>query len=92
MDNIAQSISKANRGTKAKYFFSTIDPRYVYCQLQIDEATANYCIINIMGGQATGTYRFTIGFYGLTDMPAEFQKAIDTTLKGLKIHIVSWTT
>ena len=29
-------------------------------------------------------YRFITGLYGLIDMPAEFQKAIDTTLKGLK--------
>ena len=32
----------------------------------------------------TGTYRFRTGFYGLTDMPAEFQKAMDYTLIGLK--------
>ena len=32
----------------------------------------------------TGTYRFKTGFYGLTDMPAEFQKAVDYTLIGLK--------
>ena len=31
----------------------------------------------------TGTYRFKTGFYGLTAMPAEFQKAIDCTLAGL---------
>ena len=31
----------------------------------------------------TGTYRFKTGFYGLKDMPAEFQKAIDCTLAGL---------
>ena len=31
----------------------------------------------------TGTYRFKTGFYGLTDMPAEFQVAIDCTLAGL---------
>ena len=31
----------------------------------------------------TGTYRFKTGFHGLTDMPAEFQKAIDCTLAGL---------
>ena len=31
-----------------------------------------------------GTYRFQTGFYGLTDMPAEFQKAMDYTLIGLK--------
>ena len=32
----------------------------------------------------TGTYRFKTGFYGLTDVPAEFQKAMDYTLIGLK--------
>ena len=33
-----------------------------------------------MSGQATGTYRFLTGLYGLADMPAEFQKALDRTL------------
>ena len=37
-----------------------------------------------MGGQATGTYRFLTGFYGLADMPAEFQKEIDRTLNHAK--------
>ena len=31
----------------------------------------------------TGTYRFKTGFFSLTDMPAEFPKAIDCTLAGL---------
>ena len=31
----------------------------------------------------TGTYRFKTEFYGLTDMPAEFQKAIDCALASL---------
>ena len=29
----------------------------------------------------TRTYRFKNGFFGLTSMPAEFQKVIDTLLK-----------
>ena len=29
-----------------------------------------------------GTYRFKTGFYGLTSMPAEFQKAMHCTLQG----------
>ena len=32
----------------------------------------------------TGMYRFQTGFFGLTDMPAEFQKAMDYTLIGLE--------
>ena len=34
----------------------------------------------LAGGTATGTYRFRTGFYGLADMPAEFQQAIDKVL------------
>ena len=32
----------------------------------------------------TGTYQVKSGFYGLTDMPADFQKALDYALIGLK--------
>ena len=31
----------------------------------------------------TGTYRFKTGFYGATDMPAEFQRAMEYTLIGV---------
>ena len=37
-----------------------------------------------MSGDITGTYRFQTGFYGLTDLPADFQKAVDYKLTGLK--------
>ena len=82
IDNIAQSISESAH--KSEVFFSNIDVRYECSQLPLDEATAKHCNFNIIGGQATGTYRFITSFYGLTDMPAEFQKARDITLKGLK--------
>ena len=42
--------------------------------------TAKQCNFNIVGGQATGICRFLTGFYGLGDMPAELQKAMDRTL------------
>ena len=42
-----------------------------------------HCNFSIVGGKATGTYRFRTGFYGLTDMPNEFQKAMDSTLLNL---------
>ena len=81
MDNIAQSISESSH--EGEVLFSTIDLRNACSQLPLDEATAKQCIFNIVG-QATGTYRFITGFYGLTDMPAEFHKAIDSTLRGLR--------
>ena len=82
MDNIAQSITQLSN--EGQILFSTIDLRYAYSQLPLDEDTAKQCNFNIIGGQATGTYRFNTGFYGLTDMPAEFQKAVDKTLYNLK--------
>ena len=33
-----------------------------------------------MGGDITGTYQFLTGFYGLGDMPNEFQRVMDSTL------------
>ena len=36
-----------------------------------------------MGGNAIGTYRFINEFYGLTDMPASFQKVMDYTLSNI---------
>ena len=81
MDNIAQTITQSS--DEGEVLFSTIDLRYAYSQIPLDEDTAKQCNFNIIGGQATGTYRFNNGFYGLTDMPAEFQKAIDKTLYNL---------
>ena len=65
-------------------YFSTLDLMYAYSQLNLNINSANYCNLNICSGDLTGTYRFQTGFYGLTDMPAEFQKARDYTLIGLK--------
>ena len=65
-------------------FFSTLDVLYAYSQLPIDETTRTQCNFSIIGGRATGTYQFQICFYWLTDIPAEFQKAIDLTLNNEK--------
>ena len=44
---------------------------------------ARPCNFNIVSADMTGTYRFKIRIYGLTDLLAEFQKAIDCTVAGL---------
>ena len=61
-------------------WFSCIDLKYAYSQITLSQETSRQCNFNIVGGQATGTYRFQTGFYGLADMPAEFQKMVDLTL------------
>ena len=55
-------------------YFSTLDLKYAYSQLNLDPYTANHCNFNIISGNMTGTLRYQAGFYGLTDMLAEFRK------------------
>ena len=81
IDSISQHINDSNPGENV--YFSTIDLKYKYSQLVLHPDTARHCNFNIICGDASGTCCFKTGFYGLTDMPAEFQKAMDYTLVGL---------
>ena len=81
MENIAQTITQLS--DEGEVLFSTTDLSYAYSQIPLDEDIAKQCNFNIIGGQATGTYRFNNGFYGLRDMPTEFQKSIDKTVYNL---------
>ena len=58
--------------------------KYAYSQLNLDPERARHCNFNIISDEGTGTYRFITGFYGLTDMPAAFQKLMDYKLVGLQ--------
>ena len=82
IESISQQISVP--APEKTTYFSTIDLKYAYSQLNLDANTANHCNFSIVSGDMTGTYRFQTEFYGLTDMPAEFQKAMDYTLNGLQ--------
>ena len=86
IDTLIESISQQISAPASQNitYFSTIDLKYAYSQLNLDTNTANHCNFNIISRDMTGTYRFQTGFYGLTDMPAEFQKAMDYTLIGLE--------
>ena len=77
LDNIAQVV-KSDKSKQT--LFSTLDLRYAYSQIPLDKTTREQCNFSLIDGYVTGTYQFQTGFYGLTDMPAEFQKAIDLTL------------
>ena len=80
IQTISQTLSTAPQETANS---ATLDLQYAYSQLNLHSNTARNCNFNIVSGDMTGTYRFKTGFYGLTDMPCEFQKAIDCTLAGL---------
>ena len=57
--------------------------RYAYGQFPLDKETEKQCNFQFTGGKDTRTYRFITGFYGLTIMPTEFQKAMDKELSNL---------
>ena len=84
MDSISQIITDYKMEPADNIYFSTIDRKYAYSQLNLHPDTAKHCNFNIVSCDMTGRYRFKTWFYELTDMPAEFQKAMDSTLMGLK--------
>ena len=73
IDAVATHISE--RSTQnGTFYFSKIDLKYACSQIPLDPQLQKHCNSNILGGKATGTYRFLNGFYGLTVIPATFQK------------------
>ena len=78
VDGISQIIAERKAGN---VYFTTLDFTYVYGQVSLEQKTSEQCNFSLVGGKSTGTYRFKNGFYGLTSMPAEFQKVIDNLLK-----------
>ena len=70
LDGVGQIVTAK---TKIKLFFTVLDLKYAYSQLKLTTETAKQCNFNIV----MGTFRFLTGFYGLADMPAHFQKAMD---------------
>ena len=86
IDNLIDTIQQ-NLNTNASLetaYFSTLGLKYACSQLKLDPETSRHCNFNIVSGEVTGTYRFTTGFYGLTDMPTAFQILMDYTLFGLE--------
>ena len=81
IDGVSQIVTDKKEGT---LYFTVLDLKYAYSQLKLAADTARQCKFNIVGGNATGTYRFLTGFYSLADMPAEFQKAMERPIKHSK--------
>ena len=82
VDAVALYITQ-RKNSPGTLWFSKIDLKYAYSQIPLDNSIAKHCNFSILGGKATGTYRFLNGFYGLPDMPATFQKTIDKILEGI---------
>ena len=82
IDELVDGISQIIAEKKAGYvYFTTLDFTYAYGQASLEKKTSEQCNFSLVGGYSTGNYRLKNGFYGLTSMPAEFQKVIDNLLK-----------
>ena len=80
IDNIALQLSNKDSG---EVWFSNLGLKNAYSQLQLCTDTSKQCNFSIVSGETTGTYRFLTGFYGLGDMPNEFQRVMDSQLKDI---------
>ena len=74
IDNAAVTISVLDEN---KIWFSSIDLKYAYSQIPLSNKASNQCNFKIVGGDVTGSYLCKTGFYGLGDMPNEFQRIMD---------------
>ena len=77
IDSVTRIITKEVPG---KVWFTSLDLKNAFSQLPLSSVTSSHSNFNTLCGEATGTYRFNTGFYGLIDMPTEFEKAMDCTL------------
>ena len=82
MDSVAKYISD-NKNKQGNFIFSKVDLKHAYSQIPLHPEIRKHCNFNILGGKSTGTYQFINGFYGLSDMPATFQKTLDKTLENI---------
>ena len=80
LDLVAEQLDKKEQG---KALYTSLDMRYAYGQVPLKEETAEHCNFQIIGGKATGTYRFVTGFYELTKLSTKFQKAMHQELGNL---------
>ena len=81
VDIVAEQLN--NSTAKGQAWYTLLDMGYAYGQIPLDKETAQHCNFQMIGGKARGTHRFITGFYGLTVMPAEFQKAMDKELSSI---------
>ena len=75
VDELLDCLSQiVTANTVGELYFTVLDFKYAYSQLKLTAETSKPCNFNLVGGQATGTYRFITDFNGLANMPAEFKK------------------
>ena len=78
---VAAQISNAD--TPGGKWFTYLNLKYAFRQLLLGDLVSIHCSVSIVCGEPTGTCRFKTRFYGLRDIPTEFQKAMENTLQSI---------
>ena len=77
LNTLAETITSEDG---EKVWFTSVDLKYAFGQVKLNPELAKHCNFAIIGGKASGIYRFKTGFYGLTVMPTEFQRIMEDIL------------
>ena len=84
MDSLIHTIFQTQPNAPQDISYLTmLDLLYSYSQLTLHADTTHQCNFNLVSGDTTATYGFKTGFYFLSDMQADFQKALDCKLTSL---------
>ena len=77
LNTLAETITSEDG---EKVWFTSVDLKYAFGQVKLNPELAKHCNFAIIGGKASGIYRFKTGFYGLSVMPTEFQRIMEDIL------------
>ena len=69
LDKLMAMIAEHVEQRPRKTCLTALDLTYAHGQVELSEATSRQCNFQVIGGAATGIYRFITGFYGLKTMP-----------------------
>ena len=65
---MAQISLKRTENKTGQLFLSTIDSKYAFGQINLDEDISKHCVFTIIAGKITEHYGYIKCFYGLVDM------------------------
>ena len=89
LDDLLNTLAETITTRKGeKVWFTSVDLKYAFVQIFLNPELAKHCNFAIIGGKASGIYRFKTEFYGLTVMPTEFQRKMQDILINISKNFI----
>ena len=81
LDDLLKTLAETiTAKTSKKVWFTSVNLEYAFGHVLLNPDLATHCNFVMIGGKASGIYRFKKGFCGLTVMPTEFQRIMEDIL------------